>query len=400
MNRLWVRILTYAIMACMVTALAIPVSGFLPYWMANLFGVDAVLPVLTILASSMLAVSTFSLNVMVSAHRSAASNATPRIHRLLLDDSTTQEVLATFIGAFVFALTTIILFQTGLFTDGTAVVAMMATIVIVVMVIFALLRWINHLSSLGSMDNSMNLAFERAQNSLLERRRHPALGANRITADTVAPDQTVTVNAPKTGSIQLIDIEKLHDCAGEDGLVYVLFCPGRHVFKGQPLFQVSGPVSDSVLQEMACAFTIDNFRSHEQDPRFGLEILSEISSRALSPGINDPGTAIEVVTKLGSLLWDYASSDIAQAPVTACRVFISVPDETELMRSAFAATARDGAGTIEVALALKNTLERLENAPHPELADAANQLGTYARAHANAALELPLDREIYGLKEK
>ncbi len=63
-------------------------------------GAEAVDNILNILASSMLAVTTFSLSIMVTAYGSATTNVTPRATRLVVEDVTTQNVLATFIGSF------------------------------------------------------------------------------------------------------------------------------------------------------------------------------------------------------------------------------------------------------------------------------------------------------------
>lgn len=65
-------------------------------------GAEAVDNILNILASSMLAVTTFSLSIMVTAYGSATTNVTPRATRLVVEDVTTQNVLATFIGSFIF----------------------------------------------------------------------------------------------------------------------------------------------------------------------------------------------------------------------------------------------------------------------------------------------------------
>lgn len=62
-------------------------------------GAEAVDNILNILASSMLAVTTFSLSIMVTAYGSATTNVTPRATRLVVEDVTTQNVLATFIGS-------------------------------------------------------------------------------------------------------------------------------------------------------------------------------------------------------------------------------------------------------------------------------------------------------------
>lgn len=54
---------------------------------------------LDIIANAMLAVTTFSLTVMVSVYRSSSSQWTPRVHQLIMEDGVTQNTLATFIGA-------------------------------------------------------------------------------------------------------------------------------------------------------------------------------------------------------------------------------------------------------------------------------------------------------------
>ena len=121
-RRLWVRVALMAALAVVAAAAAPLLARMLPEELSQRFTPEAVLPILNILATGMLAVSTFSLNVMVSAHRAAAAQATPRAHRILLADTTTQTVLATFIGAFVYALAAIILFQSNMIAPGTSVV--------------------------------------------------------------------------------------------------------------------------------------------------------------------------------------------------------------------------------------------------------------------------------------
>lgn len=392
-RRLGVRVAGFALLACVVAMAAPAVEPWMPRELANRIGPDAVMPVLTILASSMLAVSTFSLNVMVTAHRAAAANATPRIHRLLLEDTTTQSVLAAFIGAFVFALTTIILFRAQFYGSATAVVVMGVTIVVVATVVIAMLRWIAHLSRLGSMDDSMAIACDRARTSLIARTRRPALGASRLDAGTVMPASTTPVPAPRSGYVQLVDLGRLQDCAGDTATIYITCAPGQHVLRGQPIAQIGGTLSEAARDRIAGSFVIGDIRTHEQDPAFGLAALSEIASRALSPGVNDPGTAIEAIHRLGSLLWDYASNDARPEAPAFPRVFLPVPCDADLIEAAFAATARDGAGQIEVARTLRRTLLSLAEAPAPDLARAATELADTARQHARIALRLDAEKQ-------
>src|SRR5690606_41571550 len=83
-----------------------PVSTHCPY--TTLFR-----SLLNIIASSMLAVTTFSLGVMTAAFSAATTNVTPRATRLLMEDDLTNNVLSTFIGAFLFSIVGIIVLKTG-----------------------------------------------------------------------------------------------------------------------------------------------------------------------------------------------------------------------------------------------------------------------------------------------
>lgn len=389
---LWVRVTLYAALAVVMAFATALVEPFLPPRLTALFGPDAVTPILTILASSMLAVSTFSLNVMVSAHRSAADNATPRIHRILLEDRTTQMVLATFIGAFVYALITLILLQTNVFSDKASVIVMAVTAAIVVLVILALLRWINHLTQLGSMDDSIQTAYARARDSLRAHRKCPALSGVPKTPDTVLPDALTSVRASRSGYVQLVDIAGLQACAPGQSRVYVTAPAGQHVLSGQVIAQVSGSVTDATLDTMARCFLIADMRSFEQDPVFGLTVLSEIASKALSPGVNDPGTAIEVTSRLQALIWDQARIEPDANAQTYDRVFVPVPQAETLIEAGFAPLATYGAGAPEVAQHLRQALLGLAKSPDRAIARAAQDMATRALAYAEAALVLEADK--------
>jgi uncharacterized membrane protein len=84
--------------------LGILLDSYVPKSWTFELGASAVDSLLSIIASSMLAVTTFSLSTVVAAYSSATSTATPRATNLLLDDTVTQNMLATFIGAFIYAI--------------------------------------------------------------------------------------------------------------------------------------------------------------------------------------------------------------------------------------------------------------------------------------------------------
>jgi uncharacterized membrane protein len=306
----------------------------------------------------MLAVSTFSLNIMVTAHRAAAEMTTPRVQRILLEDTTTQSVLSTFIGAFVFSLASIVLYQSKFYSDETAIFVMGITICIIVLVVVSMLRWINHLKGLGSVDNSIEVVCLRAETVLSNLARTPTFGATEITADTIIPTSTTEICAKQSGYIQLIDIPRLQDCLPSENAIYITHRPGRHVLKGQRIAHVSGHLDPQTFSRMADAFTIGDARTFEQDASYGLTVLSEIGSKALSPGVNDAGTAIAALHALTRLLWSFGQT----APSNHDRipnVFMPAVDYSDLLYSAYIPIARDGAENPDVATTIRASLSDL-----------------------------------------
>lgn len=373
-RKLWVRVTLISLGSLLALAVAPLLTPVLPEEIHDRFGRDAILPVLNILASGMLAVTTFSLNVMVSAYRTASSSSTPRVYRLLLEDTVTQSVLATFVGGFVFALSAVILFHAGLYSPQAAVAVSGITIAVVALIVLAILRWIDHLSDLGSMDHTLRLIEARTRATLKERAKLPCLGAGNASDDHVLPGQAGDIRALKSGFIRFIDIARLNELAGEaDGLIHVTRGAGDYVLRGQSIGQST--LSDQTICERAArCFEIGDVRSFDQDPSFGLTLLAETAQRALSPGVNDPGTAIEVIGRLERLLWEEVPEDydrVAEGDARFPRVFLEPDRAGILLRKALLPIARDGAEDPDVMGRLRDALQDLSDHPSGDMADAA-----------------------------
>ena len=112
-RRLWFRATLFSVAGVATALLALLLRDHIPASLPAKVGADAVDKILPIIASSMLAVTTFSLSTMVTAYNAAASSVTPRAYPLLLEDSTTQNALAHFLGSFLFSLVGIIALRTG-----------------------------------------------------------------------------------------------------------------------------------------------------------------------------------------------------------------------------------------------------------------------------------------------
>ncbi|SLN12064.1 hypothetical protein PSA7680_00180 [Pseudoruegeria aquimaris] len=381
---LWVRVALMSALAVVAALSALLLDPLLPATTQERFSAQTILPVLTILANGMLAVATFSLGVMVSSHRTLAQQSTPRIHRLLLQDTSTQTMLATFIGAFVFALVAIILFNAGVYSPGGAVVVFVATLGVVLAIVLSLIRWIARLTRLGSLDDALDQAEAAAAETLAYAHRMPRLGARPVAAAAGEGRFTETYGAPASGYLQRIDMDGLQEmAAAQERELLLLARPGDLVLSGQPFAKATGPMPGC---DPAACFEIASSRSHDQDPRYAVQALGETASRALSPGINDPGTALEVIARLERLFWDWAQLEAEEDPPRHGRLYLHEMDKGQLLAAGFHSIARDGAGFVEVQCHLVEALSTLRGQLSASADEAIAQMLDEIGERAEAAL--------------
>lgn len=368
-RKLWVRASLYALLGVVTAIAATLARGVVPDDFATRFGGDSVVSVLTILASSMLAVATFSLGAMVTAYTAVSQAATPRVAELITGDETTQKSLSTFVGAFLYAIVGVTAINAGYYgAEGRAVVFVI-TLVIVGLVAFRLLAWVNRLSSLARVGHMIERVEGLTREAMAQRigdRHHPS-GRLDEPAFIVASEQT--------GYVQNVDRDHLQGIAETaDVMIEIVAGPGKLVRRGDPLIRTSGGVED--LGGVRAAFAIGPTRSFEQDPRYGLVVLGEIAGKALSPGVNDPGTAVQVIVT-GLRLMEEWDRDPEGDRLVHDRLLVQPIEESDLLDDLFGSSVRYGAGDFVVATRLQTVLRSLGGLP--------GRVGPAARAYARDA---------------
>ncbi len=401
---LWVRALLYSLLAIVTALVSIWVDPYIPADFGGRIGADAVDQILDIMASSMLAVTTFSLTVMVSAYSAATSSVTPRATRLLMQDTTTQNVLSTFLGAFLFSLVGIIALSAGAYGDGGRVLLFVVSLAMILIVALTLLRWISHLTHFGRVGNTTERVEKAAQSALEYWVAHPCMGANPLTDVSIVPDSAQTLPAREVAYVEHIDTQKLSECACQwDVNIYVLVSPGSFVTPSTPLAKIDGSLTEEQCDALQETFLLAAERSFDQDPRYGMCVLAEIASRALSPAMNDPGTAIDVLSRAVRILscWEDQDKDTDSArregekgkrgPVCE-KVWMSALDPHDVFNDFFTPIARDGASMIEVQIRLQKVLSNLAQLQPQALGEAARHHARLALERALHALTLETDR--------
>lgn len=392
-RQLWWKTVIYGLLGVFAALLAIGAERYVPFEIPFDISRDAVSGLLGIISSSMLAVTTFSIGAMTTAFGSASSGVTPRSTKLLQEDSVTHNALSSFIGAFVFSVIGTIVLTTGSYGERGRAVLFVITIVILGVIVVQLIRWVNHLMSFGRSSNTIQKVESIAAEQLKTRLAVPYLGAHPWFDPEQLPANARPIMARKIGYLRFIDIAALSKTCEDAGLEMYLPCnTGTLIYEDTPIAWITGDLTEDLTAQIKADFILAPTRDFEQDPRFGLIVMAEIGSRALSSATNDAGTAIEIITRLTRLLaiWSEGRED---APVKYPRLHLSPLSDADLFEDAFLIMGRDGAHLIEIQLRLQKSLAALGRMGSKRFRQAATEHSRLLMIRAEASDMLPVDLE-------
>ena len=388
-RQLWFRATAYAVLGVGAALLASVGERWVPEEMAERLGGESVEDILTILASSLLAVATFSVGAMVTAYTAVSQGATPRVAALVTGDGQTQKSLATFVGAFLYSIVGVTAINASYYGAGGRAILFLVSLAVVALVAYRLLAWINRLSKLARVSHMVDLVEGRACQALEARRCRPLFGGEQGVLTTGA-----LITSETTGYVQNVDPDHLQNSASErDCRVQILAAPGAFVRRGEALARISlDDCDDQTREDFRSAFAMGGLRSYDQDPRFGLIVLGEIAAKALSPGINDPGTAIQVIGSGVRLLdlWLDPATERGADPSPCDRVLAEPLDAADLLDDIFGPIARYGAADVPVTTRLLKALHSIAATPSPAQRP-ARRMARDLLARAKVAMPIAAD---------
>ena len=334
---------------------------------------------LTVMAGSLIGVTSTVFSITLVAVTFASGNFGPRLITNFLEDRGNQVSLATFIGSFVYAL---IVLRSVRAEDETAMGAAGSEIVpgfvpqlsllvaygLMALSIAVLVFFLNHIPSSIRVNTVLRGIGERLLDTV--RTTYPV---EDEFADAREQIKGTAIGADTTGYVQLIDFAELVEIAQEIECIFSLKVrTGDFVHRDMALLEVSGkldgPPDEALMDRIRPCFTLGPSRTPEQDPQFLIDELVEIGLRALSPGINDPFTAITALHWLGAATSEIGRRDLRKqigdedTSPDECPV-IPLPDDfSHYVKRGFGAI-RSGVATSPIAAEVM--LDTLANAAGP-----------------------------------
>ncbi|MEO8642167.1 DUF2254 domain-containing protein [Pseudomonas sp.] len=272
-------------------------------------------------AGSMIAIAGTVFSMTLVALSLASSQLGPRLLRNFMRDTANQVVLGTFVATFLYCL---IVLRTIRRADEVAFVPHLSISIGVLLAIVSvgvLIYFIHHISVSIQADQVV-ARVGRELDDGIDRLfpgdlGNPGSEASKAPREANLPAEfareACPVGALEDGYLQMIDADALMALASkEDLLLRLERRPGHYLTKGRVMLMAwpGDRVTETLAGKLNAAFVLGNQRSAAQDVEFSLQQLVEIAVRALSPGINDPFTAVACVDRLESALCRLARRDM------------------------------------------------------------------------------------------
>ena len=350
--------------------------GTLPWLYAG--GTEGARALLATVASSVITVAGVVFSITIATLTQASSQFGPRLLRNFMRDTGNQVVLGTFVATFTYSLLVLRAIKDA---DDEAFVpqaSVTGATLLALASLCVLIYFIHHVSQGLQAPHVVAAVVHEFDEALrhmypegfghggrpVEREADAKRLANPLPQPGVPDDDGGdALTSEHSGYLQAIDPHAIMSLATRRDVVFTLLCrPGDYIIEGNPLARVlpAGCADDSLEHDFRAAFIFGNARTAEQDVEFTLSQMVEIAVRALSPGINDPFTAINCIDWLGRCLVLLAERDL-HSPYRhddrgRLRVVARLTTFEGYVATAFNPIRQYGRGSAQVTIRLLETL--------------------------------------------
>jgi uncharacterized membrane protein len=323
--------------------------------------------VLSTIAQSMLTFTGLVFTITMLVLQLASSQLSPRVMRTFLRDRGNQVVLGLFVATFLYTLVVLREVRTAVGDDDGFVpgVSIWVSFALLLASVGAFVYYIDHMAHairastvIANIANETLAAIERLYpEQLLDDASVPPEGRPTPPAD-------YALEAPRAGIVVAVDEAKLLATVGDgDRSMELVPAIGDFVPAGAPLARLAGTWDREARKAAQEAVGLGDERTLQQDAAFGLRQLVDVAVRALSPGTNDPTTAVQALDRLHDLLRRLVDRHIPSPErrddAGNLRLVLPRPGWNEYVELAVDEIRLAGAEQIQVGRRLRHMLEDL-----------------------------------------
>ncbi|MBO1265856.1 DUF2254 domain-containing protein [Proteiniclasticum sp. SCR006] len=308
---IWLYPVLYTLLAIVLASIVIivdsriffDISPYIPRILTT--STDLAKSVLSIIASAFITIMTFTFSTTMVVLTMYTSQYSPRVVENFLTQKSTMKSFGIFVSGFMYSILSL-LFIREILSDFKILAGTFGVIYILV----GLINFIMYINNVGTYIQASNLIdrlFDKALDDIAiykeETENYDSIGKEEIENF----EAKLAIRSPKSGYIAEIYYRRLFEIATENKVLIIFDkLPGQFVTDADIIAKIyydrNSDLKGNLSEEIGRSLDIGDRRTEVQDFSFSIQKLVEVAMKALSPGINDPNTAIQCIRDLGLLL--------------------------------------------------------------------------------------------------
>lgn len=262
--------------------------------------VDLAKTIMGTLSGALLTMSTFTFSTILVVLTMYSSQFSPRALKNFVHDPVTWRVLGVFLGGFIYNTLSLLFMREHLYTHD--VISTFVGILIAFFCLATFAFFIHKIATTVQVGKLVDELVGDTEKVITECNDLEAKQTGAVGSDLWEPvGIKQEIKAEKDGYLQFIALEKIKRYAEKHDLkIEITVAVGDYIYEGMPIIMVH--TKEKTELSVKEFYSIGSERLSEQDIPYALQKLVEIALRAISPGINDPNTANDILLRIGSLL--------------------------------------------------------------------------------------------------
>ncbi len=274
---------------------------------------------LSTLIGGLISLMVFSFSMVMILLNQASSNFSPRVLPGIISNEKHQIVLGLYLAVILYNIFILVSIEPTKSNYQTPGFSVLIAIILTILCLAAFIYFIHNISQsikVGTILNSIHLNTKNKLQNIIDNQEFKAFPSQENwslnTIDT-------------TGYFQgILSSDLLETCKDNDLKIVLKFRKGQFVLKGFKGLMTNKPISEEVKGKILKSLIFSSEELTGENYIYGFRQISEIGIKAMSPGINDPGTAlnsIDYLTELFSLLMQINELEYWMDDKKALRVY-------------------------------------------------------------------------------
>jgi len=259
---------------------------------------DTARSLLTTFIAGLISIMVFSFSLVMILLNRATNNFSPRLLPGLISNTRHQVILGIYNGTLLYCIFTLVAIVPE---EGSKQIPGFSVLLGIILMTFSLGAFIYFIHSI-SQEIQVNTMMSKVYKTSKKRMESLIKDEEENQTDFEDTSNWETILADGTGYLQDVNLKSLGQLVEDKELMLeIVPVKGAYVLSGIPVIKYKGDVDDALKNEILDTIHFANDELIEDNYVLAFKQITEIAVKAMSPGINDPGTAINAIDYLTEL---------------------------------------------------------------------------------------------------